>query len=1260
MPDKTKHQLALDLVNENKLAEAAILLAEALGENESADLWNDWATIRIALLNKGELKDAVTEKEAQAGYERALELDPENAQAQFNLGALLLQQGKFHAGIAYLEKCTGRVSAAEQNAINVLLQRHKASANHEFARTLEEFAPLTGPTKEYFATHRERYLTCLELLPQAESGQSLLELGASFHHLTPALESKGYSVRCADIWNGEAQRTAEITSRTGQTRQYTVDNFDLQQERWPYEDDSFDAVLFCEILEHLNTDPIHVLGEINRVLKKDGLLLLTTPNIASVKSLNYLLEGNSPYVFGQYVPGGLPTDRHNREFTAREIERLLPAAGFEVAALETRNSWWKDQNHALARLLGMGQSIAYRGDNIFALGRKCNTIQDRYPEEFYCGKGSQAENRTQIETGGVPAGKRILLVHDVLPHFDRSGSDMRLMQVIRRLVAAGHKVTYIGRNGANRDRYEPQLLDLGLTVFCNDAERLRGLAIDVEQTWKFENVLKNGSFDVAIFFHWYWSGISVTEHYLDDVRKFSPATKVVVLTDDRHGIREWRMADLSNLSTDRERALDLLVRETATYRTADLVLAITEDDRRGLIEMVPDLPIELLPMTADTHVSSLGFEDRRDFVFLANFDNLANRDASAWFCDEIWPRIRKRMPLAKLYIAGNNIPEELGKRPGIQLLGHVASLEDTLEKYRVFVSPIRFGTGIKTKNLTALGNGIPLITTTIGAEGMSLTDGENAIIEDAAGAFANKAVELHNNRDLWEKLAVNGRKHIEAQFSTTRLDAQIAKIMARVDSIEPQKFDSEHRFSVRVVEELHPEVLTAMPKESRNELRILGYVEMAEKLAGLGHAPEALEQVRHIFYHVRGQMPRSLFFARILTLMERCYREIGDEEAAERCGNEAKLCLPELNPAFVKEVNKKTNGKAKPSDRAISVIIPTYNRKTTLRRCLDALVAQTLPADEFEVVIVDDGSTDDTQAFLKKVETPFRLVRLQQKNQGAGAARRLAVEHARGEYLLLMNDDTIAFPDLLQEHLSIQRRHHASCFAVLGTFDYERAARRRALTYFLSTDPFMFPQKNMHEEWYYGHTHFITCNLSIRRDAVLACGSFDAAFRLGEDTELGIRMASGGSKVIYHPQARAWHDHLEMNMAGMVRRSKAYGPVYLRLLSKHPTLRITHPGIDLKAPITAADIEKVRETLAGQRAQVEEMVNALAQYDNRDFEPFFATRSGNGSAAEMIVNLFHQAIPQVHWFHVFDGLCEAWQQKHPLPLAQPTAVEARI
>ncbi len=979
MPDKTKHQLALELLNQDRVQEAGRLLTEALAEQESCDLWNDWATVKVAC---NEIN------EARSGFERALTLDAENAQAQFNLGLILVSHNELDKGFLLLRKSAVRLGKDEQEAVAGLLQQH------------------------------------------------------------------------------------------GRTADAKVDS--------------------------------------------------------------------AP-------PSNAP------------------------------------------------------------------------------------DHKTS---------KRVLIIHEMLPHFDRGGSAMRIMQVIRQLRAQGHAVTYVARNSVNRDRYESALTELGVKIFSGDSERMPALCVDVESDWKFETVLQTGRFDVAILFHWFWSGISVTEHYLDDIRRHSLQTKVLVLTDDRHGIREWRLAELSDRCADRERALDFLVREVECYRAADMVLAITEDDRKGLVEMVPDLQTELLPMTAEIHESTTGFDARHGFIFLADFDNRANHDATLWFCNEVWPRVRKRLPDAKLYLAGNNLRIELVSGDGIEILGYVASIKDTLEKCRVFVSPIRYGTGIKTKNLHALGNGIPLITTTIGAEGMDLKDGENAVVADTAGEFANKAVELHSNRELWQKLATNGRSHIAAAFSVSRLNAQLAKIMDRASTLVPHAYDSEHRFSARVVEELHPEVLTRMPAVSRHESRILGYAEMAERLIGLGRPAEAIEQLRHIFCFVGGNA-RSLFLARIFSLLERCYRETGDQDAASRCGQEAKLCLPELNPAMVKKVVKNKSRGGRPSDRTISVVIPTFNRKDKLERCLKTLATQTLPAEDFEVVVVDDGSTDDTREFLKSQDVPFRLIQCSQKNQGVGAARRLGVENSSGEYLLLINDDTLADPNLLQEHLQLQREYHESCFAVLGTFEYERAARKRALTHFLSVDPFMFPQVTMYPGWNYGPTHFVTCNLSVRRDAVLACGSFDPSYRLGEDTELGLRMAASGCKVLYNPQARSWHDHLDITVMDLVRRAKAYGPIHLRLLRQYPAVRVPGPAGELAGPVTAVDIARIREVLDSKRKQIEETVAALRQYDDRDFEPFFATRSGKGTAADMIVNLFRQAIPEVHWFYIFDGLCSAWEEQAP-------------
>jgi GT2 family glycosyltransferase/glycosyltransferase involved in cell wall biosynthesis len=856
-------------------------------------------------------------------------------------------------------------------------------------------------------------------------------------------------------------------------------------------------------------------------------------------------------------------------------------------------------------------------------------------------------------------GKRILVVHEVLPHFDRSGADARLLQLIHGLRAQGHQITYIGRNGGDRQRYEVPLLELGIKVYTLDKERLGALGIPCQTTWKLQDVLEEGKFDVAILDHYFWAGITITEHYLDEIRKWSPLTRIVVNSDDRHGVREWRKAELSGLATDRERALDFLVREVECYTAADMVVSVTEDDRIGMMEMQQETPVEFLTMTAQPHPNAAGYDDRKDFIFLADFNNPASRDAIDWFCEEIWPRILNRMPESKLHLAGNRIPAELAGKQGIVVEGFVDNMEETLAKFRVFVSPIRYGTGIKTKNLNAMSNGIPLITTTIGSEGMSLTDMDDCLIADTAGEFANKAVELYSNPDMWKKLAVNGPAHIGRQFSAAKLDAQLTRMLELVFQNPPKAYDPEHRFSMRTVEELHPDVLTAHPPESRRQTRLLAYIEMASQLINLDRPAEALEQLRHVFGFA-SNLTRSPLMARVLSLMERCYRDTGDAEAAERCGVEAGLCLPELNPALItKKSPKKLVKKAKTSRYALSVIIPTYNRSQTLARCLEALGKQNMSMNDVEVIVVDDGSTDDTQAFLNKQSGPLRLKHFYQKNQGVGAARKLAVDEARGEYLLLINDDTIATPDLLEEHLKYQHKYQENGLAVLGTFEYERAARRRALTHFLSVDPFMFPQMVMNPDCCYGSTHFVTCNLSVRRDLVLAAGNFDPSFRVGEDSDLGIRMSKAGTQILFNPNAHAFHDHLTMSADDIIRRAKAYGPVYLKLLRKHPSLRVAYMGTRLSGNFAITDIMQVRASLSTQREQVELMAQSLKQYDQIDFEPFFAKRAEDGTAADLIVKLFRQSIPQLHWFYLFDAFCDAWMQEQNAPVA-PVAVEARV
>ena len=337
------------------------------------------------------------------------------------------------------------------------------------------------------------------------------------------------------------------------------------------------------------------------------------------------------------------------------------------------------------------------------------------------------------------------------------------------------------------------------------------------------------------------------------------------------------------------------------------------------------------------------------------------------------------------------------------------------------------------------------------------------------------------------------------------------------------------------------------------------------------------------------------------------------------------------------------------------MVIPTYNRRAALESCLEALSRQTLSPDHFEVIVVDDGSTDDTEGLCRNLSPSFPLIYTKQANAGAGAARRRGVEHARGDYLLLINHDTIVEPRLLAEHLRVQRAHAQKRCAVLGDFRYPPAARQRALTHFLCTQPFLFPQVNLNPGLHDKNAFFIASNLSIRRDAVLAVGSFDPRFRVAEDTELGVRLKQVGYQVLYHPQARAWHEHLSFTLADLIRRARTYGETELLLLRKHPHL--LGDGTGPFGRLDEAAAQQIRASVEQQREQIAETVQVLERFEAIDFAPLFTIPSGERTAAAEVMELFSQVVPAVFWFYLCETFLEAWDKEQravpAVPLSTP-------
>jgi glycosyltransferase involved in cell wall biosynthesis/SAM-dependent methyltransferase len=245
-------------------------------------------------------------------------------------------------------------------------------------------------SRGYVETHITRLERTLAITPPGTDADAILEMGA-YLHITPALKTKlGYGEVRGCYYGPEGRVDhRSVTSESGEAFACDIDLFDAEADCFPYPNEHFSTILCCELIEHLPNDPMHMMCEINRVLKPGGHLVLTTPNITSLRAVAGILQGFHPMLFPAYIrprESGEVEARHAREYSPNEIKALLDNSGFEVTLLETgpfreapapELSWVE---HLLDRYILPRE---HRGDGIYAVGRKKGPVKERYPGWLY-------------------------------------------------------------------------------------------------------------------------------------------------------------------------------------------------------------------------------------------------------------------------------------------------------------------------------------------------------------------------------------------------------------------------------------------------------------------------------------------------------------------------------------------------------------------------------------------------------------------------------------------------------------------------------------------------------------------------------------------------------------------------------------------------------------------------------------------------------------------------------------------------------------
>ncbi len=296
----------------------------------------------------------------------------------------------------FLERIAGNGSApvtlgANPAATDTLSAKPGVAAGvHVEPEYILSWAP-DESAKGYIETHLTRFEKTLAITPPGGPDDRILEMG-SYLQITPALKTRlGYG-EVRGCYYGPAGKVDQrsVQSVDGEEFQCTLELFDAEKDRFPYSDGYFSTVLCCELVEHLTEDPMHMMAEINRILPPGGHLVLTTPNIGSLRAIAAILAGYHPGFFPAYirprVEGEEPEARHNREYSAREIVLLFHYAGFEITLLETgafRNEPKPEHEWVKHLLDRYEQPTDLRGDGIYAVGRKTGPVRERYPAWLY-------------------------------------------------------------------------------------------------------------------------------------------------------------------------------------------------------------------------------------------------------------------------------------------------------------------------------------------------------------------------------------------------------------------------------------------------------------------------------------------------------------------------------------------------------------------------------------------------------------------------------------------------------------------------------------------------------------------------------------------------------------------------------------------------------------------------------------------------------------------------------------------------------------
>lgn len=353
-----------------------------------------------------------------------------------------------------------------------------------------------------------------------------------------------------------------------------------------------------------------------------------------------------------------------------------------------------------------------------------------------------------------PGKPRIVVFDAVLPTPDQDAGSARMFMILKSLAGIG-KTIFVPVFGPPGGFH---------------ASLLEREGIEIVPRSDFEKQMSEGNYKVAIL-----SRVNVADEMLSSIRRIDRNIRIVFDTVDIHTVRLETEHQVTGNRSAADEARVRRKQERRLARLCDQVWCVTEEDKEVLAREAPGAAIRIIPTIHEIHDPRGLFAEREGLLFIGNFLHRPNKDALDYFVNDIAPLLSRSLPGVKLHVVGSHMSDEIRAlaSDSVVVLGHVPRVDDLFHRSRLFVAPLRFGSGMNGKIGQALSYSLPIITTTIGAQGFHLRDGHDAMVADEPAAFAAAIAKAYSDEELWQHLSKNGYQQLRRHFTPQIVDKKI-------------------------------------------------------------------------------------------------------------------------------------------------------------------------------------------------------------------------------------------------------------------------------------------------------------------------------------------------------------------------------------------------------------------------------------------------------------------------------------------------------